>query len=113
MNIDQFKQLEELFDGAVALAPERRHAYLEQACGDDTELLAMVERMLDRIGDDTASLRAEVTAQTVTLDMPTPGEVMPTLSPGDRVGNYVIREQIGEGGFAIVYARPRGRGVGP
>ncbi len=26
------------------------------------------------------------------------------LRPGDRVGNYVIREQIGEGGFAIVYA---------
>jgi len=26
------------------------------------------------------------------------------LNPGDRVGNYVIREQIGEGGFAIVYA---------
>ena len=26
------------------------------------------------------------------------------LQPGDRVGNYVIREQIGEGGFAIVYA---------
>jgi len=23
------------------------------------------------------------------------------LNPGDRVGNYVIREQIGEGGFAI------------
>ena len=26
------------------------------------------------------------------------------LSPGDPVGNYVIRERIGEGGFAIVYA---------
>ncbi len=26
------------------------------------------------------------------------------LQPGNRVGNYVIREQIGEGGFAIVYA---------
>ena len=26
------------------------------------------------------------------------------LSPGDRVGNYVIREQIGEGGFAVVHA---------
>ena len=26
------------------------------------------------------------------------------LKPGDRVGNYVIREQIGEGGFAVVYA---------
>ena len=26
------------------------------------------------------------------------------LQPGDRVGHYVIREQIGEGGFAVVYA---------
>ena len=26
------------------------------------------------------------------------------LQPGDRVGHYVIREQIGEGGFAIVYS---------
>ena len=26
------------------------------------------------------------------------------LRPGHRVGNYVIREQIGEGGFAVVYA---------
>ncbi len=26
------------------------------------------------------------------------------LRPGHQVGNYVIREQIGEGGFAIVYA---------
>ncbi len=25
------------------------------------------------------------------------------LSPGDRIDHYIIREQIGEGGFAMVY----------
>ncbi len=104
MNTAEFKRLEELFDEAVALAPDQRHAYLEQACEDDTDLLALVERMLGRIGDDTGVLRAEVTAKSMTLDMSTPGEVVPTLNPGDRVGHYVIREAVGEGGFAIVYA---------
>ncbi len=33
------------------------------------------------------------------------------LRPGERVGNYVIREQIGEGGFAIVYAAEQERPV--
>ncbi len=36
--------------------------------------------------------------------MPSPEPATFQLRPGDRVGNYVIREQIGEGGFAIVYA---------
>ena len=113
MNIDRFKRLEEFFDAAVALPPEQRHAYLDQACGDDTDLLALVERILQRIGDDTGLLRAEVTGESGTLDMPTPGDVAPTLSPGDRVGRYVIREAIGEGGFAIVYAADQTKPVWP
>ncbi len=36
--------------------------------------------------------------------VPSPEPATFQLRPGDRVGNYVIREQIGEGGFAIVYA---------
>jgi hypothetical protein len=36
--------------------------------------------------------------------VPSPRPASFQLSPGDKVGNYVIREQIGEGGFAIVYA---------
>ena len=63
MNIDRFKRLEELFDAAAELPVDQQHAYLDQACGDDTELLALVERMLHRVGDDTAALRPEVTAE--------------------------------------------------
>jgi len=54
---------------------------------------------------------AGVTDDRETKSMPpTAGSSVPPepasfqLNPGDRVGNYVIREQIGEGGFAIVYA---------
>ncbi len=36
--------------------------------------------------------------------MPSPEPSSFQLRPGDRVGHYVIREQIGEGGQAIVYA---------
>ncbi len=35
---------------------------------------------------------------------PSPEPASFQLKPGDRVGNYVIREQVGEGGFAVVYA---------
>ena len=43
--------------------------------------------------------------------MPSPEPASFQLKPGDRVGNYVIREQIGEGGFAIVYAAEQERPV--
>ncbi len=51
MNAGQFKRMEELFAAAVDLPPERRHAFLLEACGADTELLLRVERLL-RFADD-------------------------------------------------------------
>ena len=60
MNIGEFKRLEELFNAAVELPPARRHAYLAKACGEQTELLVLVERLLDRKGIDTAAVRPEL-----------------------------------------------------
>ena len=39
-------RVEELFDQAVALPPERRAAFLEAACADDPTLRAEVEGLL-------------------------------------------------------------------
>ncbi len=33
------------------------------------------------------------------------------LAPGDRVGRYVVRERLGEGGFAVVYLAEQERPV--
>jgi hypothetical protein len=41
---------------------------------------------------ETATTQPEVGASTA------------QLQPGDRIGHYVIRQRIGEGGFAVVYA---------
>ena len=39
MDTAQFKRMEELFDRAMDLPPEQRHAFLQEACGPDLELL--------------------------------------------------------------------------
>src|SRR5690348_15620528 len=44
---------EEIFCGALEVAPEERHAYLERACAGDAGLRARVDRMLSKL------LRAE------------------------------------------------------
>src|SRR5207302_302935 len=77
--------------------PAERAAYLEQACGGNAALQASVE----------ALLRANVCASGF-MDRPAPeplGTVneRPTERPGMVIGPYKLLEQIGEGGFGVVY----------
>ncbi len=60
MKIGEFKRLEDLFDAAAELPSDQRHAYLQKECGEDRELLELIERILHRMGGDTANLRPEV-----------------------------------------------------
>jgi WD40 repeat protein/serine/threonine protein kinase len=87
-----------LFDAALELPPERRGAYLQEACGGDEALRGRVE----------ALLRAHESAGTfmdnVAVD---PGRgtlvVKPAEQLGDRIGRYKLLQQIGEGGCGVVY----------
>jgi serine/threonine protein kinase/tetratricopeptide (TPR) repeat protein len=78
-------------------APEQRRAYLESACGEEQGLRARVEALL-RIHDEEQSfLRSPVEGRPASAALPT-GE-----GPGTFIGPYKLLEQIGEGGFGIVY----------
>src|SRR5215813_13938632 len=76
---------------------EARAAYLDQACGGDAELRRRVEKLLDahaRAGHFLESLP------------PNPGATVEdpvTERPGSVIGAYKLLEQIGEGGFGIVF----------
>src|SRR5262245_28762720 len=90
---------EELFHQALARgSPEERAAYLEQECAGDPALRAAVE----------ALLRANVGA-TGFLDQPAPvpvatGDEPPVReAPGTVIGPYQLLEQLGEGGFGVVF----------
>jgi serine/threonine protein kinase/Tfp pilus assembly protein PilF len=87
-----------LFADALQLPFSERLAFLERACGDDTNLRQRVEGLL-RSHDSAGDF----------LEKPPPDtlESGPQASigekPGDRIGRYKLLEQIGEGGCGVVY----------
>src|SRR3990172_2645081 len=79
-------------------SPDHRRAHLDKACAQDANLRAQVE----------ALLKAHEQADSF-LDSPAPGlaatadEPPITERPGTVIGPYKLLEQIGEGGFGVVY----------
>jgi serine/threonine protein kinase/WD40 repeat protein len=76
---------------------EARSDYLDSACGADAELRQRIERLL--------AAHPKVSGF---LESPAPGLIPPTVKsitelPGTVIGPYKLLEQIGEGGFGVVF----------
>jgi serine/threonine protein kinase len=89
---------EEIFHQALARSPEERAAYLEQACSCDPALRADVEALLRANVGATGFQEQPAPALVATVDAPPGSE-----GPGTVIGSYKLLEQIGEGGFDIVF----------
>ena len=86
-----YQQLREIFLGARERQGDERETWLLEACDEAEELLGEVRRLL-----------ASEEAATSFLELGE-AEDRSALSPGDRIGPYILREPIGEGGFAEVF----------
>ena len=99
---DSDPSLRSIFCEAVERpAPEERAAYLDSACGRDAELRARVEALLaahDAAGEFLGRRNEPPPAFAPTLT-----ERPLTEAPGTVVGPYKLLEQIGEGGFGVVF----------
>jgi tetratricopeptide (TPR) repeat protein len=78
-------------------SPEARSEYLRQACGADEALLERVDALLRAYEEKPSFLESPPVGTAATLDQPI------TERPGTVIGRYKLLEQIGEGGFGVVF----------
>jgi Tol biopolymer transport system component len=89
MQAERWKEVQELYEAAIALAPEKRAEFLAQACPADPGLRAEVRSLLAEQVDSFLESA--------------PVSAIKTLSPGARLGNFEVVELIGRGGMGEVY----------
>jgi serine/threonine protein kinase/WD40 repeat protein/tetratricopeptide (TPR) repeat protein len=87
-----------IFRAAVKLPLDRRAAYLDQACGADVELRGEIESLLHAHDSSGTFLEDNPAAYAPTAAFEPIAEC-----PGTVIGPYKLMEQIGEGGFGLVF----------
>jgi len=98
---------EAIFDVAIRIeSPEVRADYLQQVCGDDSALRDRVNRLLEIHDRNDGFLEAPPSALQATK---IPGGV--SEKPGDVIGPYKLLQEIGDGGFGVVYMAEQTRPV--
>jgi serine/threonine protein kinase len=88
----------DLFIAALKLTePAERAAWLDRECNGNAALRQRIDVLLQAFDKAGSLLENPVVAIGLTTDEPT------TEGPGTVIGPYKLLEQIGEGGFGIVY----------
>ena len=98
---------EAIFNDARKIeSPPKRAEFLKEVCGDDHRLKARVEALLGVHEQEPEFLQAPPSGLAPTIEQPAVAE-----GPGTAIGPYKLLQQIGEGGFGVVYMAEQERPV--
>ncbi len=100
MGSERLQQIEEIYHAALEISPENRVSFLDENCGDNSQLrdevsslLAFENKSESFLDNSVASLAAELFADQ---------DGSQTLV-GERIGHYLIKRLLGKGGMGEVY----------
>jgi non-specific serine/threonine protein kinase/serine/threonine-protein kinase len=96
--------VEEIFQSALDCAPQRRAAWLDEACGDDLELRCEVDSLL-RAHDSGSFECTQSGAFAEALEVLEHRAA--GVQEGQRIGPYRIARELGRGGMSRVYLAAR------
>ena len=96
---ERFEKVSGVFHAALERAPADRCAFLDAACAGDAALRAEVDSLLAANNESSDFLEqpAAQVAEALGVDESEP------FAPGQKLGTYVVKEEIGRGGMGIVY----------
>jgi serine/threonine protein kinase/tetratricopeptide (TPR) repeat protein len=103
---EDFDKLMSVFQAALEkYPPEEWDGFVRKAAGDDEELFRKTCQLLQAHANGDSLLDRPVVAASLTLDQPIPAK------PGNQLGLYKLLQQIGEGGFGVVFLAEQERPV--
>jgi serine/threonine protein kinase len=99
MTPERYQRIKELFHSALERTPKERPAFLAEACGDDTALLAKVEALV--AADEQPGSFMDAPAYAVAAEMLTEDSTGALV--GQSIGHYQVMALLGSGGMGDVY----------
>ncbi|MFL6452224.1 MAG: serine/threonine-protein kinase [Bryobacteraceae bacterium] len=103
MTQERYRQVKDLFEAALAHAPETRQVFLAEACAGDASLGEEVKELLASHALNGAAIDHPAVTLTFGVDSP--------KFEGRRIGPYDLIRELGSGGMGSVYLARRTDGV--